>query len=373
MICNFLIFCAELRKLGLLYLAIKYNLHDPIHLIIYWLIWQLLSAILMGKLSDIIGRKRVLSFTVCFSILVSLLARQETLFNAALLMDGLLVATLPVTFATKNDLHPLRNKRLTYAEASLARAFPWFLFPLIYLWVGMPKQFWEITLLASGLISGVLMLFFKDPEDKNCENEKTHPNKEPLIFCSFIVVFLFAFFISECSYQTIPYLAEAKEPIAKLMKSYLLFGLGMSLTCALQLIINRIKKINLTKICMLTFLLTFIYFFINFLFFSSWKSENLQDILDKITLGIASGIYIPIIYAIVCQKFRQHQQGFLCGLIDATGTCAEILAPWLAYILLALNAPLNKSLLIIGFGFLLAYGIIAIYHHKHIDSYEKNH
>lgn len=89
MISNLLISFSELRKLGLLYLAIKYNSHTAMYLIFTWLIWQLGSAILFGALSDIKGRKPILYFTIFLSILVSLLARSKQFFSAALLVDGI--------------------------------------------------------------------------------------------------------------------------------------------------------------------------------------------------------------------------------------------------------------------------------------------
>lgn len=372
MIANLLISLTEVRKLGLLYLAIKYHSNAPMFLIFAWLIWQFGSSVAFGALSDKKGRKPVLYITIFFSVIVSLLARYQSLFTLALILDGLFVATLPIAFAAKNDQHPHKNKRITYAEASLARALPWLIFPWIYLWIGSPKQFWEISLLAASFISIGLIIPFEDAEDRYCQVPHKEKQNAPKVLCFFTLIFLVAFFIAECSYQTIPYLAEEKEPINELMLSYLLFGLGMSLTCGLQLFVNKVKEINLTFAIQSFFLLTFIYFLLNFFYSTIFDQSNLQNHLGKIILGIASGIYIPLIYAIVCKRFRSHQQGILCGFLDATGTLAEILAPALAYLIFYFKVSTNHSLIIIGIGFLISSIIIKSYTRKYGDVYEKN-
>lgn len=355
MILNLIIGFCEIQKLSLLYLAYSYNYRSAWTLIFLWLIWQLASAVLFGKLSDIKGRKLCLYITIFSSLIVSLLARSQASFSYALFIDGLLVSTLPIAFAAKNDQHPQRSKRLIYAEASFARAFPWFLIPLIYLSCGLPSLFWENAILISSIFSVIVLLFFRDKQDENCSHTQNKSGHSSSIFKSFVVIFLIAFFFSESSYQTVAYLVEEKESILPLTRSYILFGLGMSITSVAHLFIRDSKKFSLSKVCEITFLLVASYFAIKFVSFSWIYNQISLSFTEKTVLGIASGIYIPVIYAVVCEKFKIHQQGELCGLLESTMTLAEILSPGFGLVLLRYNLLGNEALLIIGCGFFMSY------------------
>lgn len=361
MILNLIIALSEIQKLALLYLAYDYGYRSPWALIFWWLMWQSVSTIIFGKLSDIKGRKFSFYITIFASLLASFLIRSQTTFPYALFVDGLLVSTLPIAFAAKNDQHPTKSKRLIYAEASLARAFPWFIVPLIYLIEGFPALFWERGILVSSLLSVIALFFFKDKQDIACMPAYHKSDHNSSIFKLFVFIFLIAFFFSETSYQTVAYLVEEKEQMLSLTKSYILFGLGMSITSGGHLLIREIKGISLSKICEISFLVLFVFFIIKFLSFSWDSKQPPLDFTEKTILGIASGIYIPLIYAVVCEKFKIHQQGELCGLLESTMTLAEILSPGIAFLLLNFQFSANESLLIVSFGFFLSYATIRFY------------
>ncbi|NGX60499.1 MAG: hypothetical protein KR126chlam3_01674 [Chlamydiae bacterium] len=365
MIINLLIAFSEIQKLGLLYLAISYDYNSTLRLILTWLLWQIFSPVIFGKLSDIKGRKFALYITISFSILVSVLAIYQSSFSYALFCNGLFAATLPIAFAAKNDRHPLRSKRLTYAEASLARALPWLIMPLWYLLTGLPDPFWKRAILTTSILSAIILIFFNDKQDEFAKHDHTKEKKRSLpIFSAFVFMFLAALFTSECSYQTVAYVVEEKESLIPLTKSYILFGLGMSMATAAHLFFKEHNKISLQSICGISFLVTAFYFLIKFLSFS-WEVQTISlNYTEKAILGAVSGVYIPLIYAIVCERFKMHQQGVLCGLLESTMTLAEIISPLLAYFLI--KSFLNSSVvfLIIGFGFLISYVILRSYPFK---------
>ncbi len=359
---NLLIIFSEVQKLSLLYLAYKYNFKSAGMLILYWLLWQLVSSVILGKLSDIKGRKFVLYFTVFASVVVSFLAKYETSFKYALFIDGLLVATLPIAFAAKSDKNPLRSKRLIYAEAFLARAITWLIVPTVFLISKFSDSFWENALLISSLLSVIVLFFFNDVQD---DTHKLHVankgKKSSSIYTAYVFVFLMSLFFSESSYQTISYLVEEKEEIISLTKSYILFGLGMSLTCGLHLLIKEIKGISLSVICASTFFITFLYFFVKFVSFS-WEDQLYAlNYTEKTVLGVVSGVYIPLIYAIICEKFKIHQQGTICGLLESTMTLAEIISPFLAYLFFISAFNLNLVFFIDSLGFFVSFAIIWTY------------
>ncbi len=361
MIVNALIFLSEVTKLGLLYLANDYGLNSTITLIFCWLIWEFAFAIILGKFSDVKGRKLMLVITVCASVLVSLLGRTKNLFIYSLFVDGILAsATLPIAFAAKNDENPTRSKRLTYAEAFQYRSLPWIIVPLACLVLKFPENFWKDVALYASLISFVLVIFLKDKKDKDLEyiTKKTNLIKPARVFKTVIFASILAFFIAECSYQSVSYLVEASENIVFLTKSYILFGLGLFLTASLHRFIPNLRNISLSELCSIIFFSTFFYFLIKFLSFSWEDSRTVLNYTEKAVLGASSGVYIPLVYSIVCDKFKTHQQGILCGILEATTTAAEIIAPGLAFVLIKLNFPSNVIFLIIGLGFFLAFCII---------------
>ncbi len=367
MILSLIIALSEIQKLSLLYFAYTYNSRSSLALILWWLIWQAFSVIVFGKLSDIKGRKVSLFITIVASILVSLLVRFESSFHFALLVDGLLVSTLPIAYAAKNDQHPTKSKRLVYAEACLARALPWCVIPLAYLATGLPGSFWGSAILISSLLSLVAWMFLKDNQDAYCHPSQAKTEYSPSIFIPFVGIILLALFFSESAYQVVAYLIEERENILPLTTSYILFGLGMSFTSAGHLLFKEINGKNLLKICEFSFLGMFFYFIYKF-FGCSGVDQCFLNGIEKLLLGLASGVYIPVIYAIVCERFKIHQQGELCGLLESTMTLAEIISPGLVFLLLKFQLAANDLILIIGFGFFISYTILQLRRLIHRES-----
>jgi hypothetical protein len=360
MVINSLIFLSEVTKLGLLYLAKDYGLNSSLTLAGYWLVWEALFAMLLGKFSDIKGRKLLLIITVSSSLVVSILGRSRDLFVYSLLVDGILAsATLPIAFAAKNDQNPTRSKRLTYAEAFQFRSLPWVLVPLIYLLLGFPSHFWDRAMLVSSIASFILLFFFRDKKDTEIGTSKARMSH--LFFVSSVSLALIAFFFAEISYQTTSYIVEEKEELASLTKSYILFGLGLFFTSSLHKVVRLIHGISIARLTGVIFLSTAFYFLIRFLSFSWEDSHSALNYTEKTILGASSGLYIPLIYAAVCDQFGARRQGFLCGVLETTTTVAEIAAPLFAAFLLQMSFPENVIFLIIGFGFFLAFTIISSY------------
>lgn len=92
---------------------------------------------------------------------------------------------------------------------------------------------------------------------------------------------------------------------------------------------------------------------------SSWAERaSFNDYTEKAILGASSGLYIPLIYALVCDRFKAHQQGLLCGILEATATFAEILSPLTALAFIRISSISNLILLIISLGFFTSFYII---------------
>jgi MFS family permease len=318
----------EYAKLGFLFICFSVGFNNPLYLMLFWGIPQMFGSYFEGKFSDTYG-KRTLLFLTLISTLLALssyaLYPSVILLGVSLFTFGLLGNTVPISTAHIGDKHDRESLRKAFALALFFRAFPWSTSNFVFK-VFQNLQVFVVIGIALHFISIFLLFFFKDRQNSSKSHQSSF--KEDLIKKiqpSTFFIWLTGFFIAQYNYQSISYFVEEREDLLSIIRSFTCFGFGVGLGALFHIFFNK-TLLNARKWVYFILFFSFWFYIIKFTTYSWLVNSVVFSYFDKAILGLISGIYVPLIYMMFCEKLRHHK-GETCGILELIMSMAEVLAP----------------------------------------------
>lgn len=299
------------------------NFHSRSNLSLeYWLALQVIFSIVFGFLSDRYCRKKTL--VLCLGVtLISLLLLKYDFLLPAILLNGIFGNFTCIARAAYCDINVYHNRMTNIENTFFPQALAWIVFFIDYK-IFSTNLFFTVFFL--NLIAFLLsLLFFKDFRDKS---EK---KKEVSFFALVIKFFDFSYIrliIAMIIWQGLWHMTIAIGAMymKQIDQGKYLF-LVISSVYFLGLAVTKFYKIRPLNGITISILLTFLFFFFNFIVYLLTGSSGDLPYNIFLLLSFFMGISRPLYFVCFAKKAEIHEQGTLYGFLESAISFAFFLAP----------------------------------------------